>query len=431
MKDTRAYALVQLLQMEAEGRYLGLSLGGVPEEHRGFLTALLYGIAEHKITLDYYIGVLAKRNDLTPEARNILRIGLYQLLYMDHIPHHAVVNTAVALTKKKSEAGFINAVLRRAVREPQCLTLPPREKNPLRYLSLCYSIPLPTLRLLVADMGMEGAEAYLLACSKKAPLCLRVNTLKTTREALLALFLEKEIWALPTPHAPNGILVMDEMPVAKLPGFEEGLFFVQDEAAQIAVEALSPKKGSVLLDVCAAPGGKSFSAAIAMENEGEVLSLELHESKLSLIQKGASRLEIHTVTPKAHDSRTGIQEYVGKADYVICDVPCSGMGVLRKKPEIRYKDTADMAAIPALQEEILDTAASYLKPGGRMIYATCTVFKKENESVVNSFLLTHPDFMPIPFTVGDITAGDGMLTLLPHIHETDGFFVALLEKTSF
>ena len=429
MKDVRAYALDQLMQMETSGRYLGLSLGGVPESQRGFLTALLYGIAEHKLTLDYYIGVLAKRNDISPRVRNILRMGLFQLLYLDRIPPHAVVNGAVNLAQKKSEAGFINAVLRSAVREPERLALPPREKNSLRYLSLCYSLPLPTLRLLAGDLGEEGAEAFLKASGERAPLCLRVNTLRTTREALLNRFLEQGISAKPTPNAQNGILVLDELPVSSLYGYAEGLFYVQDEAAQLAVEVLSPAPDSRVIDVCAAPGGKSFAAALQMQNKGQILSLELHESKLGLIEKGAQRLGISIVSPKTHDSRLPIEEYIGKADYVICDVPCSGMGVLRKKPEIRYKSIEDIGAIPPLQSEILESAFRYLKAGGRLLYATCTVLSQENEKVVEEFLSRHKSAAPVPFTSGDLSAPSGMLTLLPHIHETDGFFIALIQKS--
>ncbi len=429
MKDVRAYALDQLMQMETSGRYLGLSLGGVPESQRGFLTALLYGIAEHKLTLDYYIGVLAKRNDISPRVRNILRMGLFQLLYLDRIPPHAVVNGAVNLAQKKSEAGFINAVLRSAIREPARLALPPREKNPLRYLSLCYSLPLPTLRLLAGDLGEEGAEAFLKASGERASLCIRVNTLFTTREALLNRFLEQGISAKPTPNTQNGILVLDELPVSSLYGYAEGLFYVQDEAAQLAVEVLSPAPDSTVIDVCAAPGGKSFAAALQMENKGEILSLELHESKLGLIEKGAERLGISIVSPKTHDSRLPIEEYMGKADYVICDVPCSGMGVLRKKPEIRYKSIEDIGAIPPLQSEILESAFRYLKAGGRLLYATCTVLSQENEKVVEEFLSRHKDADPVPFTVGDLSAPSGMLPLLPHIHATDGFFIALIQKS--
>ena len=430
MKDVRAYALKQLNQMETDGRYLNLSLGGIPKNQRGFLTALLYGIAEHKLTLDYYIGILAKRSDIDLELRNILRIGLYQLLYLDRIPPHAVVDTAVQLTKKKSEGAFVNGVLRKAVREPECLKLPPREKNPLRYLSLAYSLPLPTLRLLVADLGEDGAEEYLKACAQKAPLALRTNTLRTNREDLLSLFLSQGIEACLTPYAGEGILVKEDIPVADLPGYKDGLFFVQDEGAQLSVEVLSPKANALLLDVCAAPGGKSFSAALKMENKGKVLSFELHESKLSLISDGAARLGLSTIEAQAHDSRFAKEDYKGNADYVISDVPCSGLGVLRKKPEIRYKKIDDIGAIPPLQKEILAAAAEYLKVGGRLLYATCTVLKAENEQVVEDFLSHHPHFATVPFSVGEHTAENGMLTLLPHIHGTDGFFVALLEKKS-
>ena len=430
MKNKNTYVLEQLLRMEEEGRYIALSLSAVPREHRGYVTAMLYGITEHKITLDYYIGVLAQRSEMDATTRHLLRIGLYQLLYMDHIPPHAVVNQTVALARNKGEAGFVNAILRTALREPQKCTLPPREKNPRRYLSIAYSVPLALVRELVSSLGEAQTEDFLRASAEKAPLCIRVNTLKTTREAWLTQCKEAGISARPTTFAQNGVLIDQNIPVPTLPGFDEGLFYVQDEAAQLAVEILSPTAGSFLIDTCAAPGGKSFAASLLMEGKGQVVSMDIHTSKKSLISDGAQRLKLENISPITHDSQMPKAEFVGKADYVICDVPCSGVGVLRKKPEIRYKDVSEWANLPALQQSILSASSTYLKPSGKLLYATCTIRPQENREVVKAFLASHPDFSLLPFSFGGISSADGMLTFTPQEHGTDGFFVALLCRKS-
>lgn len=428
MKDARRAALELLVRWEEENRYLGLSLAHLPPDIRGFVTALVYGVAEHKLTLDYEISALAGRSDIDPVTRQILRLGLCQLQYMQAVPQHAAVDRTVALARNRGEAAFVNAVLRTALRSPDKMRLPPREKNELRYLSLCHSLPLPTLRLLAQALGTEGAEAYLCACRQPAPLSVTVNTCRTDREQLLSLWHEKGISARPSPLTQGGILLGAPGSPAELPGFDEGLFFVQDEAARLAVELLDPRPGQTVVDACAAPGGKSFAAAILMKGQGRVHALELHQSKLSLISEGAQRLGLDCVAAKAHDSRTADPALLGQADAVICDVPCSGMGVLRKKPDIRYKDPAAWSALPALQGEILSAAADYLKPGSRLLYATCTLFPAENEQVTDAFLAAHPDFAPVPFAAAGQDCPEGRLTLLPHVHGTDGFYLSLLTR---
>ena len=213
-----------------------------------------------------------------------------------------------------------------------------------------------------------------------------------------------------------------------LPGFSEGEVFVQDRASHIATLALSPCAGETVIDVCACPGGKSFLSAILMNDRGRVISFDLHESKLSLIRDGAKRLGLTSIEAGQCDATSPRTELFGTADKVICDVPCSGLGVLGKKPDLRYKDQDSIDALPALQLDILRASVNYLKAGGEIIYSTCTLNPQENEEVVRAFLSMSEDFAPIDFTVGGISSEGGMLTLLPHVHRTDGFFVAKLRK---
>ena len=232
--------------------------------------------------------------------------------------------------------------------------------------------------------------------------------------------------ASPTKNSSSGIYTKGS--VRDLYGFEEGYFFVQDEASQIAIEALGAKENDTVMDLCSCPGSKSFGAAIEMKNKGQIYSFDLHENKLSLVINSAKRLKIDIIKTAAADARNPIAEFEGTADKVICDVPCSGFGVLSKKPELRYKDPNLSASLPKIQSDILENACRYLKKGGILLYSTCTILPAENENNVLEFLKRHPEFSLMPWQVGSISASSGMITLLPHLHNTDGFFIAKLIK---
>ena len=428
--NRRKYALDLLTRWEAGEEYINLTIGRAAEQvgddDRRYLTALLYGTVEKCITLDYYIGVLAKRSNLDPTTRNILRLGLYELLYM-HTPHHAVVNDIVSLGRNKGERGFLNGTLRAALRAPEILVPPPYDKNPARHLSVKYSLPISTVRLLSHILG-EETQAFLEAVNAPHPLTIRVNTLRLSREAYLSHLVEKGIAATPTPFAPHGVTLDTSYPPKSLPGFEDGWFYVQDEASQIAVDALSPKAGSTLIDLCACPGGKSFGSALSMENKGQVMSYDIHASKLSLICDGAARLGLTCITVGEGDATTPDETLFGTGDYVICDVPCSGLGVLGKKADLRYKDTRVAEELPPLQRSILEAGANCLAEGGTLLYSTCTINPQENEGVTEAFLALHPEFEYVPFSVGALDAPKGHITLYPHIHATDGFYIAKLQR---
>ena len=278
----------------------------------------------------------------------------------------------------------------------------------------------------LSGFGPGRAESLLSSFCRAPGLTLRVNTLKTTQKALLSRFAGAGISAAPTALSPDGIS-LDTAPLASLPGFDEGLFFVQDEASQLCVRALDARPGMTVIDACAAPGSKSFGIALTMQNTGQVLSFDLHENKLSLIRSGAGRLGINVIKAAPGDASLPDPALFAAADRVLCDVPCSGYGVMAKKPEIRYKNLTDVAGLPEVQYAILDNCSKYLKPGGLLVYSTCTILPEENEGVVSRFLAGHPDFHLLPFTAGSLLA-DGMITLYPDTHQTDGFFIACLKK---
>ena len=423
----RELALELLIKAESSKQYSNIALDNALKKSdlssadKGLTSALFYGVIERRITLDYQIKSLSSRNinEIDKRTLNALRIGLYQLIYLDRIPHHAAINESVDLCTRKS-SGFANAILRSFLRKGK-LTLPSPDDT-LEYLSVAYSVDRPLLSKLLSIFDREETEKLLNAINEAPKTTLRVNTLLTNREALLS----KIPTGVPTSNSPNGILVQGAL--RELYGFDDGLFFVQDEASQICIEALGAKRGELIMDICSCPGSKSFGAAINMENSGELYSFDLHENKLSLVINGAKRLKIDIIKATACDGRHFLPEFDKKADRIICDVPCSGFGVLAKKPELRYKDPTESESLPKIQLDILENACKYLKSGGTLVYSTCTVFPEENEKNIESFLSRHPDFYLEPWSVGDISAKSGMITLLPHIHKTDGFFIAKLKR---
>ena len=419
--NARKCAWEVLCRMEKAGQYSNLAVDAAlrkadPEAaDRALFTALVYGVIEKKLTLDACIDRFTKENKPDPQVRNLLRLGIYQLLYFDKIPDHAAVNETVALAPRRA-AGYVNAILRNFLRSGKQIPLPDREKDPVGYLSVAYSVGRELCARLIEEFGEEKTESLLRAVGEKPDLCLFVNTLRVgveeLRETMAAARYESER------IGENGLRIAGNAPVTALPGFAEGWFFVQDIASQNCVRALDPRPGMKLIDVCSCPGSKSFGAAIRMENKGEILSCDLHASKLPLVEKGAARLGISIIETKERDARNILPEWVGKADRVICDVPCSGFGVIAKKPELRYKDPAESVGLPIIQAAILKTSSALVAPGGKLVYSTCTILSVENHSVVADFLQEHPEFSLIEEK-----------QTYPDTDGVDGFYYAILQRT--
>lgn len=424
--NPRRAALDSLIATERDGRYSNLEINSaigrsdMTAADRGLYTRLVYGVIEKKLTLDYVIAKYSRLApaDLDPDVLNALRMGLYQLLWMDRVPDHAAVSETAALVQK-SKVGYVNAVLRTFIRAAKKYDLPP-ETDFYRYCEVKYSVPAETVRFFEESCGISRAETeeFLTAMNREPHVALRVNRLKMTAEEAAA-----KCGGTVSRMAPD-IVLADSLDDCVKAGLAEGSWFVQDEASRIVSAAVGAVPGEMIVDTCACPGGKSFSIAMDMHNEGTVHSYDLHKNKLSLIEKGAKTLGITVIRTEARDARKPDESIAGKADRVLCDAPCSGLGVIAKKPDIRYKDLEDVKRLPEIQYGILCGASSYVKAGGILVYSTCTVNRCENEEVVEKFLTEHPDF-----TLEDDTyLPGGMRTFLPHRDGCDGFFGAKMRR---
>ena len=432
----RELTLSLLNDYENNGKYVNLSLSShltdrLSKEERGFLTVLLYTTVERKITYDYYVSAISNRSTdkIDPTTLNILRLGMCQIVHMDSVPSHAAVNETVALGRNPGERGFINGVLRQAARlkAEDKLPLPPREKKVSRYLSVAYSFPFWMVKHFISLYGEDATEKLLDRFNSARYTDLTVNLTKTTKAQLVSLLEGAGYQPESAFDTELSLRLNASIDPRRLPGFDEGLFFVQDAACAISAEALGTSEGDAVVDVCACPGGKSFAAAI-LSNNGKVTAFDVHESKLSLVEDGAQRLGLTNVKVGERDATKPQEELFASFDKVICDVPCSGLGVLGKKPDIRHRDNQSLQNLPELQYEILTASAKYLKEGGAILDSTCTLNPDENERVVERFLKENDGFVTEDFTVGGIKSDGGMLTLLPHVHMTDGFFIAKIRK---
>ena len=404
-----------------------LSCSELSDSDKALCSVIVLGVTERALTLDAIIDSLAaRRDDVDADARVLLRMGIYQIEYLDRIPDHAAVNETVSLASRRIR-GFVNAVLRSFLRARASggidSLFPSKNDDAIGYLSLKYSFPVDVCRKFCGIYGLERTERIFEIFNRAPKMTLRINTLKISRDEYAKLLDGRDIRYETSDRLENAIFV-SSAGFASLPGADEGYFFIQDEASQICVEALGAERGELVIDTCSCPGSKSFGTAIRMGNEGEIYSFDLHQSKLSLIEKGAKRLGIDIISVAERDGREPDESLFGRADRVLCDVPCSGLGVIAKKPEIRYKRIEDFSRLPEIQYAILSGSARYVKKGGVLVYSTCTVLPGENEENVKRFLSEHAEFEAVDFAVGGKMSVGGMLSLSPDIDLTDGFFVA-------
>lgn len=400
---------------------------GLDRRDAALAARLSLGVMQNTALCDFYIDFYAK-GKLEPKLRDILRMGVYQILFMDRIPARAAVNEAVALCKRQGlskASGLANAVLRKFADNKDSLPEIPGSGT-AGHLSVKYSHPLWLSQYIVDMKGYDFAEAFLAANNAEPGLDIQVNRLKTSVEEYAALMTERGMDY--SAVEPEGCILLKGGSATELPGFAEGLFYVQDRAARLAAEIGGAKPGMRVLDCCSSPGGKSFASAILMGNRGSILSCDIHEKKLRLVRDGAERLGIEIIVTEAMDARNFRPELEAAFDLVIADVPCSGLGVIAKKPEIRNKSREALAGLPEIQRDILNNVSRYVAPGGTLLYSTCTVLPEENEHVVKSFLADNSDFTAEAFHVCNIAAESGMYTFWPNIDGTDGFFAAKLRK---
>lgn len=392
---------------------------------------LCYGVLQNRGELDFYLQQLltGKIKNLHPAIRDILHLGLYQIYHMDKIPASAAVNESVQLAKKycpkiRSASGLVNAVLRNGVRTYGTLNAPEK-------LSDRYSHPQELIDLLASYVGYERLESMLQANNAIPDLVVQVNTLRISADTLIERLNEEGVTAHPHPWMCDCLKLSGVGDIEQSKCFQEGLFYVQDAAAKLSVICAQIPENAKVLDACAAPGGKSFAAAMQMKNTGSIYSCDVHPHKMELISGGAKRLGFDKIQVHLQDATKLNAEWLEQMDVVIADVPCSGYGIIRKKPDIRYKSPEQMAALPALQQKILEQQASYVKPGGVLLYSTCTLVHQENEGVVQAFLDAHPEFYTESLHLPDVfpVNSSGMLALIPGEYDTDGFFICRMRRS--
>lgn len=400
---------------------------GLNQKDAGLCTTLFYGVVQNQALLDHYINsFLQGRKKLQPVLRDILRLAVYQILFLDRVPDSAAVNEAVKQAKRQfspREAGLCNGVLRNLQRQKDSLETP-------KDYSIRYSHPAPLVDLMKASVG-KRLGAMLEADNSSPETSVVTNTLKCIPAELEAALRASGVAVTPHPWLKGGFLLKGTGNLEQLPPFREGLFQVQDAAARLSIDVLDLKPGMKVLDLCAAPGGKSMAAAMHMKNQGSILSCDVHGGKLPQIEMAAERLGVTLVSTQENDASQYRPQWEGQFDAVIADVPCSGLGVIRKKPDIRYKNIKDMEALPPLQQAILQNAGRYVRPGGDLLYSTCTILKRENEEVVKAFLAENRNFSTVELRLpeGLREQETGMLTLYQGLDHCDGFFLCHMRKS--
>ena len=426
MDNNRKTAYHTLMDIETKSSYSNLALNHHIKVSRpkdpAFVRELVYGVLENKMYLDYLIDKLVDHGieSVHKQDLTILRMGLYQLDKMDSVPEYAAVNESVALAKRfaKGRTGFINGVLRSYTTKKYSLRLPDRDEDEVAYLSTKYSYEPWIVRMWLDTYGSVFTEDLLAAGNETPDLVIRLNWLKVMKPDLIQALRQKGYEVTEGVYSPNALHVKGSG-LLDSPLYTHGLFSVQDEASQMAAQILDPKQGQTVIDVCAAPGGKTLAIAERMNNRGTIIAQDIYKRKVDIIDKEAERLGVTIVKTRTWDGTRVDSKLVGKADRVIVDAPCSGLGVVRRKPEIKYKKyNEEQAMLPKKQLTILTSSSKYVNAGGVLVYCTCTINPAENEEVVSAFLRNNGNFRVVETK-----------QLFPHVNGTDGFFICKMEKS--
>ena len=404
---------------------------------RALATQIANGAVQNIAYCDYIVSCFSSIDlkKIQPMVLDILRISTYQLMFLTRVPQSAAVDEAVKLARKYSNpraASYVNAVLRKIADCIKSGELPEVKGSSEQHrLSIRYSHPQWLVSEFCDLFGIEDTALLLeIHNSSETPVYAQVNKLISDTETVMNSLSSQGILANRHEWLEDCIQLHRPGMLERIDAFREGHFYVQDPASKLAVMASSASPGNFLIDACAAPGGKSFAAAIAMEGKGKILACDLTAGKIKGITNSIARLKIGNIEPVAKDASVSDGELLGKADVVLADVPCSGFGAIRKKPDIRYKEPGDITALADIQRKILSNLSTYVKPSGTLLYSTCTLLPQENEDIISDFLQRHPEFSPGSFTlpkIGEVPGG--MLTLLPHVHGTDGFFICKLIRS--
>lgn len=445
IKTSSRYLAVDILEeIEVKEAYSNLLLRKVideqdlPKEESNLLTELVYGVVQRKMTLDYQLApFLKKQKKLDNWVRQVLRISLYQMEYLDRIPDHAIINEAAEIARSKGHrgiVGLVNGVLRNVQRKGvrDVSKIKPNNER----LATQYSLPSWLVDEFIDELGVEEAEKLAASLIERPKLSLRVNLKKISREDAMAELQKEGYQVEKSSISPFGIVALNGVP-ADTRLFKEGLLAVQDESSMLVAPALNVEKNHKVLDACAAPGGKTMHIAsnyLEEDQGGKVIALDIHQHKIKLINENAKRQQVEDVVEaKELDARKVLDQYEENTfDRVLIDAPCSGLGLMRRRPEIRYNKTKkDILSLQKLQGEIIQAASKVLKPGGELIYSTCTITALENQEVVNQFLENNDNYtqdtvdLPSDQLQHD---SEGSITIYPHQYDTDGFFIARLTK---
>lgn len=438
--NAREAAFKILCDIEIDKNYSNMAINKIfknnkiNDKDKGLATEIVYGVIENRKYLDFIINKLSKIKvkKMSSYVKIILRMGTYQILFLDNIENYAAVNETVKLANKydKKSIGFINAILRNEIRQERTIKYIDIE-DPIRRLAVKYSYQQWIIEDWVDKFGMEFTEELLEAGNERPDLYLRTNTLKIDRETLLKEFEKEGIKAHKAIMPEEGIMVEKFKGIENSRLYKEGFFTIQDISSMLVAKVINPKENDMVLDVCSAPGGKSTHIAELMKNTGKVVSRDVFEHKIKVIKAASKRLGIKNIEAEEFDATKLDKESVEKFDCVLADVPCSGFGIIRRKPEIKYKSKEELEDLPKIQSKILENASKYVKIGGNLVYSTCTVQDCENIDIVNGFLENNSNYELVPIEEVNVDPEEqakGYLKIYPHIHGIDGFFIAKMKR---
>lgn len=443
MKNMREQVVTILTSMEKDESYIQLilkeELEKVEERDRALANEIVYGTTKYRLKLDYIIDQFSKTpvKKMKPFIRHLMRMSVYQLIFLDKIPDSAVINEAVKLIHKRKMSnlsGFVNGVLRNIARGKEAIIYPNRKENLKKHLSVMYSVPEWIVEKWLKAYGEEGTEKILIALNERAKVCIRHNDYLVDESIMLTHLEEEGIKVLEKGIVKEAYLIQSSGNIGKSPSFNRGEWTVQDESAMLVGHVVAPESGESILDMCSAPGGKTTHLATLMSYEGEVIATDVHEHKIEIIRKNAERLEIDCIEAVLQDGTVRRADWHEKFDRILLDAPCSGLGIIKRKPDIRYSKTEeDVKEIVALQKQLMENAVYYLKPGGILVYSTCTLNPDENEGMVRFAteelgVTKSPIERYIPACLKSSIKDNAYIEILPYVANSDGFFIARFEK---